>query len=170
VRGLVSPLLVGSPMNKMLQLFATSILLTTGCVATQDANETAGADEQGVEGFIGPGESCQLDVDLSCPDGFYAEFASDGESTMCVNAGMSEEVRQIQKRPDDVVAINGGTLVRGYDLRGDALTRACYDVARLRCSAFAPDFFCQDDLAEECIHDFSLNDPCAVGQDFPQPR
>jgi hypothetical protein len=169
---LVPSLLSGSGMKSFLSSVSLSLFLVTGCVATQDANETAGSDEQ--EALFpedGPGDSCALNVPLTCPSDGAASISATGGQISCVVFGSTAPIL-VRKRPNDVIAVDGADFVRGYELEGSKRERACYDLARKECSVLRPgDFFCQDERAASCIASFDLPDPCEFKvPNPPNPR
>ena len=72
----------------------------------------------------------------------------------------------LRNRPNDVIGTSGGQFVRGYDLKGSALSGACHGLASYTCQ---PDGASRDtsglpkcvaDRKNACISTFSAADPC----------
>lgn len=60
-------------------------------------------------------------------------------------------------RPRDIVGVNRGRFVRGFELRGAALQTACADIANRVCAGNAS---CASARTTECVQEFSGPDPC----------
>jgi hypothetical protein len=72
----------------------------------------------------------------------------------------------LRNRPNDVIGTSGGQFMRGYDLKGSALSGACHGLASYTCQ---PDGASRDtsglpkcvaDRRNACISTFSAPDPC----------
>jgi hypothetical protein len=99
-----------------------------------------------------------------------------GEHTLTCSMSLEPSSVQVRRtRPNDVIGVDRGRFVRGYDLHGDARRQACSNIANLQCAGIsnASDFTrCQEGETNLCVASFNKADPCdpAVPGPIGSPR
>lgn len=77
----------------------------------------------------------------------------------------------LRRRPNDVIGVDRGRFVRGYELTGNARRQACMQIANMECAGRPDDFSaCFDNSTNACVAKFDKPDPCGPRGDFPAPR
>lgn len=77
--------------------------------------------------------------------------------TCAFNIPADRIATQVNTRPRDIIAVNRNRFVRGFELRGTALTDACKALATRTCNG-SPS--CTSSRTAACVAEFSGSDPC----------